>query len=166
MAECYIMKPIENYPNYLIDVNGNIFSLQTNKIIKTSNNGKGYITVHLYKDKKAKTFYVHRLVAQTYINNPLNLREVNHKDNIKHNNNVNNLEWVTSSENKYHSFKITNRKINKGEEIPKSVLTSQDVKEIKLLLEIGMLQKDIAKLFNVNTVTIGDIYRGRTWKHL
>ena len=74
-----------------------------NKINKTnkhqSNNGHGYIAVNLWKNNKGKTKYVHRLVAQAFIPNPDNKREVHHKDSNRSNNNVNNLAWVTSKEN-------------------------------------------------------------------
>jgi hypothetical protein len=66
---------------------------------------KGYLRVRLYKRGQWKTFRVHRLVASAYIPNPHCKREVNHKDGIKTNNNVNNLEWSTSSENFRHAIK-------------------------------------------------------------
>lgn len=66
----------------------------------------GYFTLTLYKNKTRKTKRVHRLVAENFIDNQKNKREVNHIDGNKLNNNVNNLEWCTSSENTIHSFKI------------------------------------------------------------
>lgn len=80
-------------------------------------NEKGYLRVQLWKDRKHKTFRVHRLVAQTFIPNPDNLPEVNHKDECKTNNTVENLEWCTHSYNtnygtgkersaKKHSIKV------------------------------------------------------------
>ena len=80
--------------------------IQKEKLLKLSNTSTGYKKVELYKDKKRKSFKVHRLVAQAFIPNPENKREVNHIDGNKHNNKVNNLEWVTSSENKIHAFKM------------------------------------------------------------
>lgn len=72
------------------------------KILKCYNHTGGYIGVDLYIDKKRVKRFVHRLVAQTFIDNPLNKPEVNHIDENKKNNNVENLEWVTDSENKLH----------------------------------------------------------------
>jgi len=57
----------------------------------------GYRVVHLIRDKKAKHFLVHRLVAEHFIENPNNLMEVNHKDENKLNNVVSNLEWCNRS---------------------------------------------------------------------
>lgn len=59
----------------------------------------GYLSVSLRKDGKQKRFYVHRLVAEAFIENPMNLREVNHIDENKSNNNVSNLEWCSHSYN-------------------------------------------------------------------
>lgn len=60
--------------------------------------------VGLSKDGKSKRFYVHRLVANTFIENPNNLTDVNHKDGNPFNNNVSNLEWVSRKENIQHAF--------------------------------------------------------------
>lgn len=74
-------------------------------IMKTRYNGMGYKIVNLFKEKKQKTFLVHRLVASTFLFNEDNLKVVNHKDGIKSNNKIENLEWVTRSENKAHALK-------------------------------------------------------------
>ena len=91
---------------YKINSNGDIKSLsrkvtckdKTNKtikerIVKAGNNGTGYLFVCLWKNNISYRYYVHRLVAETFIENPDNLLEVNHIDNNKANNNVDNLEW-------------------------------------------------------------------------
>ena len=69
------------------------------KILKQLTLTKGYLGVRLYKNNKGKTFKVHRLVAEAFIPNPDNLACVNHKDEIKTNNMVDNLEWCTSKYN-------------------------------------------------------------------
>ena len=73
------------------------------KLIKTRISKNGYVLVTLSSKSKTRHFYVHRLVAETFIPNPENKREVNHIDTNKLNNDVSNLEWVTSSENKIHA---------------------------------------------------------------
>ena len=60
---------------------------------------KGYCIVRLRKDGKGKSYLVHRLVAQAFIPNPLNLPQVNHIDENKKNNNIDNLEWCTAKYN-------------------------------------------------------------------
>lgn len=62
-------------------------------ILTPKNNGKGYFTVCLYKNKTHKYYLIHRLVTQVFIPNPDNLSDVNHKDEDKSNNRVDNLEW-------------------------------------------------------------------------
>ena len=72
-------------------------------IINTKDNGKGYLRVKLYKDGKGKWYRINRLVAQAFLENPDNLPEVNHKDKIRTNNNVENLEWCTTQFNVEYS---------------------------------------------------------------
>lgn len=74
-------------------------------IMKTKYNNMGYKVVNLFREKKPKTFLVHRLVASTFLFNGDNLKVVNHKDGIKSNNKIENLEWVTRSENKAYALK-------------------------------------------------------------
>lgn len=70
------------------------------RVIKPWINNSGYLRINLYDaNHKAKKHYVHRLVAQTFIPNPNNLKYIDHKDCNKLNNSVNNLEWVTQKEN-------------------------------------------------------------------
>lgn len=70
----------------------------------------GYRQVKLRLNKKTKTHYVHRLVANTFILNLESKPQVNHKDGNKINNNIDNLEWVTHSENLQHSYDKLGRK--------------------------------------------------------
>ena len=90
---------------YKIDDKGNIFSNQTNKIMKPKISKDGYYTIGLRTNDNVKKFFrVHRLVAAMFIDNPLNKDIVNHIDGNKLNNNVENLEWCTLSENQLHSI--------------------------------------------------------------
>ena len=66
---------------------------------------KGYVYVHLYKRSIHKMPRVHRLVAEQFISNPLNLPHINHIDGNKRNNNISNLEWVTPKENTHHAIR-------------------------------------------------------------
>lgn len=75
------------------------------KIFKPQKN-KGYLRVSLWKDGKGKKYSIHRLVAIAFIPNPDNLPEVNHKDENKFNNNVDNLEWCTVAYNNTYGTRI------------------------------------------------------------
>ena len=76
-----------------------------NTILKGSKTQKGYHIIKLTKDKKIKTIGIHRLVAEAFIPNPNNLPQVNHKDENKTNNKVNNLEWCTVEYNNNYGTK-------------------------------------------------------------
>ena len=78
---------------------GNLIKLKKPKIKKFTSNRNGYPMVGLYKGQTQKHVAIHRLVAQAFIPNPENLPQVNHKDEDKTNNHVNNLEWCTNEYN-------------------------------------------------------------------
>lgn len=99
-------KQIEGYEDYIIYPDGRIYSNRLNRLL-VCNHGDGfYKTFRLSKDGKPKTFKLHSLLAKAFIPNPLNKREVNHKDGNKLNNNLDNLEWVTHHENMIHSWNM------------------------------------------------------------
>ncbi len=106
---------LEKYSNYAISRCGEILSLNYHRqnkfqILKTSIDKDGYKVISLSKNSIRKTFKVHRLVAEQFILNTLNKSQVNHKDGIKSNNNVDNLEFVSCSENALHAYKLKLRK--------------------------------------------------------
>lgn len=67
--------------------------IRKGKILTPCGNGKGYLQIYLIKDGKAKKFYIHRLVAEAFIDNPNNYPIINHKDENRSNNEASNLEW-------------------------------------------------------------------------
>ena len=86
--------------HYKISEYGDILNVKTGKLRKLRSNVKhGYIDVDLYKDGKAYYKRVNRLVAEAFLENPNNYPQVNHKDEDKTNNNVDNLEWCDSKYN-------------------------------------------------------------------
>ena len=91
---------------YLIRRDGTVMNRKTGKILKHILKSDGYLAVHLSYENKAKMVMVHRLVAEAFLPNPKNLPVVNHIDGNKTNPNVENLEWVTFSENSKHAYRI------------------------------------------------------------
>ena len=116
-----IWKIIEEYPDYMVSNMGRVKSLNYNrtgkeKIMKGSQDKDGYLKVVLYKEKKEKTHRIHRLVAAAFIDNPNNLSQINHKDEDKTNNRVDNLEFCTA---KYNiNYGSRNDKMAKSRSIP------------------------------------------------
>lgn len=88
------MKTHPHHHDYDITKEGKIFSRKRNKFLTTHIDSNGYERVSLYiKGKGGASVYVHKLVAETYIENPLDYKYVAHKDDNKKNNHVNNLFW-------------------------------------------------------------------------
>ena len=94
------MKDVVGYENlYAVTSCGRIWSYKYKKFLTPEDNGHGYLRVTLCKDGKVKKYMIHRLVADAYIPNPNNLPQVDHIDNDKTHNYVNNLQWITGRNN-------------------------------------------------------------------
>ena len=102
---------------YEVSNKGNVRNVRRNKLLRLPKNYYGYIQVCLYKNGISTGFLVHRLVAQAFIHNPDNLPQVNHKDEDKTNNNVDNLEWCDQAYNNLYGTRLEksiNTKIKNG----------------------------------------------------
>lgn len=112
-------KDIKGYNGiYQISSFGNVRNISKSsfKMLKIydNNNGNGYKFISLQKNKVPKSFYIHRLVLIAFIGNPPDDYEANHKDGIKSNNSLNNLEWVSKSENMLHKTKVLGKDISEN----------------------------------------------------
>ena len=105
-----IWKDVPEYEGlYQISSLGNIKSKKrkgTNGKIKKQISSLGYYVVDLYKNSKRKTKYLHRLICECFIENQYNKPCINHKNGIKNDNRVENLEWCSYSENNIHAYFI------------------------------------------------------------
>jgi len=102
---------VQGFPDYLIYQDGRIWSNKTNRFLKPGDNGRGYLCVGLRKNGKSYTKYIHRLMGSNYIANPNNYLEIDHKDRNTHNNNIDNLRWVTHSQNQHNKGMRKDNKI-------------------------------------------------------
>jgi len=101
----------------------------------------GYLRVMLTKDGRSRLVYIHRIVAETYITNPLGKPMVNHIDGVKTNNRVENLEWVTGQENRDHAFHLGL--------YPNQKLSSDKKKEVHDLVKSGVSIKEVATKYGL-----------------
>lgn len=117
--------------------------------LNPSVNKEGYLYLNLSKDSILKTYKVHRLIAITFLPNPDNKPQINHKNGVKSDNSVGNLEWVTGSENLKHAYDTGLQK--KGEANWRAKLTDKQVEEIRNSKEGN---KALGAKYGVNKATI------------
>ena len=85
----------------------------TERFLKSTSSYHGYLYINITNGISSKRFYIHRLVASTFLTNPENKSQVNHIDGNRSNNKITNLEWVTHLENQRYSWEKLNRKPNR-----------------------------------------------------
>lgn len=90
---------VNGFENYQVTDDGRVWSKKHKKWLKLFSNNVGYLQVYLSKNGKQKWFKIHKLVAEAFIPNPNGYKEINHKDDNKENNVVENLEWCDRSHN-------------------------------------------------------------------
>ena len=150
-----IFKDVKGYEGYYEISNlGRVrsTSYKGKKILKPAVTKNGYLNVIFCINQKKEHKFVHRLVAEAFIPNINNYSTVNHKDEDKLNNCVENLEWLSVEDNNRYS----NSKM----------LTKEKVLQIPSLIDQGYTQLEIAKYFNVSRRAIQSILRGEHWKDL
>lgn len=156
------MKFIPGYENkYSATKCGKIFSEKYGIYLSPQIGNAGYERVNLYcpKTSKRKTYSVHRLIALTYLG--YSELTVNHKNGIKTDNRVENLEYVTQSQNNIHAVK--NKLSPSGETHYKSKLKLDEIYEIR---KSKMHPNDLAKIYGVTRGHIINIQLKNCWKHL
>lgn len=163
-----IWKNIGGYSgNYQISNIGNVRSKKRNnyfKILKLESCRLGYKRIMLYKNKIPGRFLVHRLVAAAFIPNYSDLPQINHIDGDKANNNIDNLEWVTSQQNVQHAINTKLRVTSKGIKHYKSLFDKNSIQKIRYDYNNGIPLIQLSKKYKVASSVIFNIVNFKTYK--
>lgn len=161
-----LWKKITRVPgNYEVSSYGRIRNANTGKILKL-NDASGYLGVTVNYERKSYRLRTHRCVAEEFVTGNFPGAVVNHKDGIKHNNNIQNLEWTTSSENIQHAYDIGLRDAKFGIENLNSKLSAGDVEEIRKNYKSRDRQfgcRALAKFYKVHHSVISDIINNKRY---
>lgn len=153
--------------------NGNV--RRHKKPFKCYTDSNGYPQINVSVNGKTKSFSLHRLLAQKFIPNPQNKPEVNHRDGVKRNSKVKNLEWATRSENIKHGIKTGLIKKSMVGRVGNKHFKSKSVQKFMfgVLLETFESTGEAARLNGFNAKSIQDAckgrlktYKGFTWKYV
>ena len=153
------MKDVKGYEGqYAVTSCGKVWSYKSQKFLKPWMNQGGYLLVTLSKGGKTKNHRIHRLVAEAYIPNPEEKPQVNHLDENKQNNSINNLEWATSEENNKYGTRL--------QRIRKKIYCVELDREFDSLLEaateLGIYQGNISAAARGRIKTTG----GYHWRYI
>jgi hypothetical protein len=169
-------KPILGFEDrYLVSDQGNCVRILTRggksmwRPLSGRIEGNGYVTFHMYgANGKQRHPLAHRVVWQAFNGPILKGLEVNHKNGIKFDNRLSNLELMTRSENMLHGFRELgfSRKRLQGEQHPKAKLNQEDVLKILELRGSGIRRHIVANNFHVSVTAVRLIEMGQNWSHL
>jgi len=167
------MKAIPNCPGYYANTEGSIFSdckripNQPQGLIKLkqSMDSYGYLVITIRNNPKKRQGKVHRLIAQTFLPNPLSYPLVRHLDDNKQNNHISNLAWGTPRDNS--SDMIKNGGSLKGTKNHEAKLNATQVQVIRYTAKTGkMTQQAITDNFGITKGHVNNIIARRVWKHV
>jgi hypothetical protein len=157
-------RPVPGHEAYEIS---NLGRVRTVRYLRKRPDRAGYLRIAISKNGKCvRQASIQRLVAETFIENTDGKPEVNHIDGDKSNNRVDNLEWVTPSENRLHAFEIGLMKPISGSRNVRAKLCEDDVRQIRDLMAQGVHNRVLAPMFGVSRATIQFIRLGESWKHV
>lgn len=133
------------------------------KILSPAKTPNGYYQVILARDRTNTKRYVHHIVTDVFLGPCPAGKERNHKNGDKSDNSIGNLEYCTSSENHYHSYRVLGKQAASGSRKNSTRLTIEQVKRIRNLYKDGITSRELAKIFLVSVPHIRNIIGYRTW---
>lgn len=160
------------YDNYLVSDSGRVKSISTyrsnmtGRIKRPQKHSSGYLRLMLSRKSLTTNAYVHRMVAEAFIGPIGHGLNINHKDGIKGNNTLDNLEIVTYSENMLHAIHVIRTNGSLGARHHMAKLTDADVLQIRRMSEEGTPLRDIAEAFGVCKLNVRSIVLRKTWRHI
>jgi len=160
--------PIEGNTNYYVTRYGDVLTDKYGGFqIRKKQESNGYESLNLSIKGIKKRFYIHRLLATTFIDNPENKMEVNHLNGIKSDNNIENLDWCTGEENMAHAF--SNNLSWMGKDHPRSKQVGQYTKEGVLIKIWGSIGEASRSGFSRSVISrcingLSKNYASYTWK--
>jgi hypothetical protein len=113
-----------------------------------------------------RSFGVHRLVATAFLDNPLGLETVNHKNGVKADNSVANLEWMSKGDNIRHAHATGLARNPRGEKHNAAKINNMIARVIRRCALLGMKHREIAGVFGCHESTVSNIHRGKQWSHV
>ena len=155
-----IWKPLKNFEStHLISNLGNVKCISTNKLLNILKHSRGYNAININVNKTKNHLLLHRLLAINFIDNPNNYTQVNHINGIKTDNRLENLEWITPSNNMKHAFKTG---LNKQTNFQKEVLRQRVSKKVINIEtnEIFQSVKIASEKYNIHPSTLAQMLRG------
>ena len=168
-----IWKPVPDFPDYEASSLGAIRRVTPThygpgpRLLKLANLG-GYRMAYLYRGGKRHDIFAHRVVMAAFCGPLPHKHEVNHLNGVKHDNRPANLEYVTRSQNRKHSFSHLGEKVNarRGEEHCHAKMTAADVIKLRELRAGGMTYKALGERFGINQSAAHKIANRVRWKHV
>jgi hypothetical protein len=140
--------------------------IRTRRMRRFDLSDNGYLRITLHRDRRKLRLPVHLVVLSAFVG-PLPFGyQGNHKNGIRSDNRLENLEYVTPSQNHQHSLKVLGRELPHGTDHWGAKLTVADVLEIRRLRKSGVMAKDIAPRFGIADSAVSTISRGVAWKHV
>lgn len=175
--DAHILKCLESGKNR-VDGDGVIWNMKPRNVtparppqrLRTRSSRSGYLMCAMrFPGGSNESVFVHRVVAIAHLGPPpTSITEVNHKNGIKSDNHPDNLEWMTSSDNKQHALRTSLRNPDNvtGELNPMAKLSASAVRTIHRLAAKGVIQREIVLMTGVRQQHVSRILSGHRWPHI